>query len=199
MRDWADPDEWIGAGPLPVEGWALEAVHTPGHTKGHLVFHDAWRRLLFTGDHVLPTITPSIGFELGEWDLPLKHYLASLELLLHRADGMLLPAHGRPTASVHERVRALVEHHRARFDNVLAALASAGATVVAREIAERLRWTRREVHFAELDDFNRMIAICETLAHLDVLVDRGDVTSVMVGEVERFAARTAGTAAGLGR
>ena len=45
----------------------LEAVATPGHTKGHLVFHDLDAGLLFSGDHVLPTISPSIGFELGEW------------------------------------------------------------------------------------------------------------------------------------
>jgi glyoxylase-like metal-dependent hydrolase (beta-lactamase superfamily II) len=188
VRDWADPDQWLGAGPLGIDGWDLEAVHTPGHTKGHLVFHDPVRQLLFSGDHVLPTITPSIGFELGEWDLPLKRYLTSLELLLHRDDAMLLPAHGYPTESVHERVRTLLEHHRARFDSVLAAIGGAGGPAVAREVAERLRWTRREVPFADLDAFNRMIAICETIAHLDVLVDRGDVRSELHGDIERFAA-----------
>ena len=36
---------------------------TPGHTRGHFVFADRAAGLLFAGDHVLPTITPSIGFE----------------------------------------------------------------------------------------------------------------------------------------
>ena len=34
--------------------------------------------LMFTGDHVLPTITPSIGFELSDWGRPLANYLESL-------------------------------------------------------------------------------------------------------------------------
>ena len=40
----------------------IDAVHTPGHTPGHYVFADRADGLLFAGDHVLPTITPSIGF-----------------------------------------------------------------------------------------------------------------------------------------
>ena len=43
-----------------------------------------------------------------------------------------------------------------------------GATVAA-----ELLWTRRGRTFASLDPFNQMIAICETMAHLDVLADRG--------------------------
>ena len=35
----------------------------PGHTSGHVVFHDAANAALFAGDHVLPRITPSIGIE----------------------------------------------------------------------------------------------------------------------------------------
>jgi glyoxylase-like metal-dependent hydrolase (beta-lactamase superfamily II) len=186
VADWADPDTWLDEGPLDVDGWQLEAVHTPGHTKGHLVLQDRARGLLFSGDHVLPTITPSIGFELGEWDLPLKQYIASLELLLDRADATLCPAHGYPAKSVHERVRALLTHHRLRFDQVLAALDADGGGVVACEVAEQLLWTRREIPFAELNAFNRMIAICETIAHLDVLVDRGLVAVDQDGGVHRF-------------
>jgi len=42
---------------------ALDVVPTPGHTQGHAVFVDPAARLLFAGDHVLPSITPSVGFE----------------------------------------------------------------------------------------------------------------------------------------
>jgi glyoxylase-like metal-dependent hydrolase (beta-lactamase superfamily II) len=186
LDDWADPDNWLDPGPLAIGGRRLEAVHTPGHTKGHLVLVDRERGLLFSGDHVLPTITPSIGFELGEWDLPLEHYLASLELLLGRDDARLMPAHGHPTDSVHARVRALLDHHRLRFQQVLAVVDQAAGGVVAREVAERLLWTRREVPFADLDPFNRMIAICETIAHLDALVARGSVAATSDGGVDRF-------------
>ncbi len=50
-------------------------IETPGHTRGHVVFSDPASRLLFTGDHVLPTITPSIGFEPVATDNPLGDFL----------------------------------------------------------------------------------------------------------------------------
>lgn len=186
VADWADPDSWVGSGPIDLGGRVLEAVPTPGHTKGHVVYHDLDHGLLFSGDHVLPTITPSIGFELGEWDLPLDRFLGSLELLLERPDARLMPAHGYPGDSVHVRVEALLEHHRVRFDEVSAAVKDAGGAATGVEVAERLLWTRRATPFADLDDFNRMIAVCETIAHLDVLVHRGAATSVVRAGVEHF-------------
>ena len=186
VDDWADPDAWVDAGTLDLGGRLLEAVPTPGHTKGHVVYHDHEHGLLFSGDHVLPTITPSIGFELGEWDLPLGHFLDSLELLLGRPDARLMPAHGFPADSVHERVEASLEHHRVRFDEVRLALDEHGRPATALEVAQRLRWTRRHTPFADLDDFNQMIAVCETIAHLDVLVHRGAIDSGRAGVVEVF-------------
>ena len=40
-------------------------------------------------------------------------------------------------------------------------------------MAHKLTWTRREVPLTDLDDFNQMLAVNETGAHLDVLVARG--------------------------
>ena len=75
---WESPDEWLTAGPIPLDGRTLEAVETPGHTAGHLVFYDVAGGLLFAGDHVLPTITPSIGFEPVLSQNPLGAFLQSL-------------------------------------------------------------------------------------------------------------------------
>ncbi len=188
VADWADPDSWVEGGPIDLGGRVLEAVPTPGHTKGHVVYHDLDHGLLFSGDHVLPTITPSIGFELGDWDLPLGRFLGSLELLLAGPDARLMPAHGYPGDSVHERVEALLEHHRVRFDEVQDAVRACGGSATALEVAERLLWTRRRTPFVDLDDFNRMIAVCETIAHLDVLVDRDELDSQRADTVEVFRA-----------
>nr|GLK41055.1 hypothetical protein GCM10017611_79300 [Rhodococcus wratislaviensis] len=65
-------------GKIAADGRSLEAIHTPGHTKGHYVFDDSESKLLFSGDHILPHITPSIGFELGPWGMPLGDYVNSL-------------------------------------------------------------------------------------------------------------------------
>jgi hypothetical protein len=38
-----------------------------------------------------------------------------------------------------------------------------------------LRWTSRDRSLAELDTFNQMLAVNETVAHLDVLASQGQV------------------------
>ena len=48
---------------IELKSRTLRVVPTPGHTQGHVVFTDSASGLLFAGDHVLPHITPSIGFE----------------------------------------------------------------------------------------------------------------------------------------
>jgi glyoxylase-like metal-dependent hydrolase (beta-lactamase superfamily II) len=176
-ESWEKPDSWLEPGEYAVGGRVLEAVATPGHTRGHLVFHDLAGGMLFAGDHLLPTISPSIGFELGEWDHPLASYLSSLELMLARPDAILLPAHGGPGPSAHARATELLEHHEVRLAESVQALDRLGPTT-ASEVAQVLGWTRRGRAYADLDDFNRMIATCETIAHLDVLVLRGQATVV---------------------
>ncbi|OAH63943.1 MBL fold metallo-hydrolase [Dietzia cinnamea] len=173
-RDWELPDEWTDEGPVVIGGRPMTATVTAGHTKGHLVFDDPGSGVTFTGDHVLPRISPSIGFELGGWDNPLGAYLGSLEAMLDRPDSLMLPAHGAVGGSVHARVRELLAHHDARLDATRRAVASSpGATGL--QVAQALPWTRRERAFTSLDDFNQMIAVCETMAHLDVLLERGEV------------------------
>jgi glyoxylase-like metal-dependent hydrolase (beta-lactamase superfamily II) len=179
-RDWESPDDWLEAGPVPLPGGrVLETVPTPGHTAGHVVFHDLAGGLLFAGDHVLPSITPSIGFEPVLQDLPLAAFLRSLALVRSRPDARLLPAHGAVTDSVHARVDELVAHHDRRLQEVLAA--GEGTPY---DTARALRWTRHGRTLDELDGFNQMLAIFETAAHLDLLVaqdrlvrEERDVTS----------------------
>lgn len=174
--DWERPDCLLEVGPLDIGGLDAEAVATPGHTRGHTVYRAAGAGVAFTGDHVLPTITPSIGFEPGGWDFPLRRFLESLELMLGLPDTRMLPAHGWATDSVHERCHDLLQHHKHRFGQIVAALEGAGSST-ALAVAQRLPWTRRDRRFAELDPFNQMIAVCETLAHLDVLADRGVIAT----------------------
>lgn len=182
--NWAAPDEWLHAGELEVGDRTLRVIPTPGHTKGHVVFLDERARLLFAGDHVLPHITPSIGFELGEQGSPLVDYLRSLRLMTTFADARLLPAHGPVAGSTHARVADLLAHHDIRLAEAVDALGE--EELDAHAVARRLTWTRRRVGFADLDDFNRMLAINETAAHLQVLVRTGRAGVVTDGGVDRY-------------
>lgn len=182
--EWALPDDWLTEGTMPVGERTLEIVETPGHTRGHVVFHDVAHTLLFAGDHVLPTITPSIGFEPVLSPDPLGDFLGSLAKVRARPDATLLPAHGPVTESVHARVDQLVAHHGARLDEVEKAVRAGASTAF--DAARELRWTRRESQVEDLDPFNQMLAIAETAAHLELLVAQGRVTAETTDDVRRY-------------
>lgn len=171
-EDWADPDEWIDApADISLTSGTWQAYPTPGHTRGHVVFVDAGRDVMFAGDHVLPRITPSIGFESNTARMPLRDYLDSLALVRALPDRRLLPAHGPVAPSVHTRVDELIEHHDTRLARIQDAIGKQPGT--AAEVARRLLWTRRDRTFGELDLLSQCLAVTETLAHLDVLVATG--------------------------
>jgi glyoxylase-like metal-dependent hydrolase (beta-lactamase superfamily II) len=190
-RGYEQPDEWLdGTTDIPLESRVLRAVPTPGHTNGHVVYVDAESSLLFAGDHVLPHITPSIGFEPERAALPLGDYLDSLRLMRSYPDMRLLPAHGPVTPSVHARVDELVAHHEDRLGATLEAVH--GGAVTTHEVARELGWTSRQRRFDDLSLFDRVLATGETGAHLDVLVVRGELeSSVVDGVVEYSAVRRA--------
>jgi glyoxylase-like metal-dependent hydrolase (beta-lactamase superfamily II) len=172
---WRYPDSWLdGDIELQVGRRTLDAVHTPGHTPGHYVFADRADGLLFAGDHVLPTITPSIGFSFPPTPQPLGDFMSSLTKVRALADLQVLPAHGPVAPSSHARVDELLGHHDQRLELCLAALADGPAD--AATVAVHLPWTRHQHEYAELDVFNRGMAAMETKAHLDLLVARGQAT-----------------------
>ncbi|WP_238006502.1 MBL fold metallo-hydrolase [Dactylosporangium sp. AC04546] len=182
--DWAAPDDWLaGATDVVLPTRTLRVVATPGHTRGHVVFIDRDAQLMFAGDHVLPHITPSIGFEAVPAALPLGNYLDSLRLVRSLPDQRLLPAHGPVGPSVHTRVDELLHHHAERLDHACTVVQD-GAT--AYEAARRLTWTRRQRSFTDLDLFNQMLAVTETAAHLDVLVVQGRLKATDADGVRRY-------------
>lgn len=184
--DWEDPDVWIDESTdVGLLDRPLRAVPTPGHTRGHLVYVDDAAGLMFAGDHVLPHITPSIGFEQAPSAAPLRDYLASLRLVRSMPDMRLLPAHGPVTDSVHRRVDELLDHHDRRLADTAEVVERGAAT--AYEAARALTWTRRERAFADLDPFNQMMAVLETAAHLDVLALRGRLRREDVDGVVHYA------------
>lgn len=169
---WGEPDRWLDDGDtVAVAARPLEVRATPGHTRGHVVLRDVRGGLLFSGDHVLPHITPSIGYERAPEPAPLRSYLASLRLVRDLPEAFLLPAHGRVTSSVHTRVDELLEHHERRlaaaFDQVR------GGAGTAFEVAAALPWTRRNRRIDQMETEHAALAVLEIAAHLDVLVKNG--------------------------
>jgi glyoxylase-like metal-dependent hydrolase (beta-lactamase superfamily II) len=186
LSDWEYPDRWLDDGiDVPLDTRTLRVIATPGHTIGHVVFHDSEAGALFAGDHVLPHITPSIGVQIVQPESPLRDYLASLRLVLALPDARLLPAHGPVTDSTHARVEELLTHHEERLTAIAETVTNGASTGF--EVAQQLGWTRRLRRLDELDLFNQVLAVRETVAHLDVLVERGWLTRTEQDGVTHYA------------
>jgi glyoxylase-like metal-dependent hydrolase (beta-lactamase superfamily II) len=171
IASWDRPTQLVDDGQrLRVGALDLEVIETPGDTRGHVMYLDHASRLLFAGDHVLPHITPSLGFEPFEDGRALKRYLASLERVRDLDVSLVLPGHGSPFEDFRGRVDELLAHHQSRLDDCVGGLRDGWATTL--EVARGLRWTGRGRAFSELDTLNQMLAVQETATHLELLAER---------------------------
>lgn len=166
------PDRLIEDGErLDLPGWDLRAIHTPGHSPGHLCFHEPGRRVLLSGDHVLPRITPNVGVHAQSGGNPLAEFLDSLArvaALDSRVDEVL-PAHEYRFAGITARAEALMGHHSERLDEIVRAADTPTTTWT---LTAALSWSRP---WEEVSGFMRRAAVAETLAHLVLLEQRGRV------------------------
>lgn len=167
---------------LDVPGWSLRAVVTPGHTPGHLCLYETGHRLLFTGDHVLPRITPAVGSHPAEAGDPLGDFLDSLARVARLPVRQVLPGHGHRFEDLPGRVGDLVRHHERRLAEVEDVVrAVPGCT--AWSVTQRLSWSRPLTRFG-----GAMIrgAVGETMAHLEHLNRRHRLRLETDGDVERW-------------
>jgi len=165
----ARPDTEIEHGSRPLgTGTGLRAVWTPGHTPGHLCFYDEERNVLLTGDHVLPRISPHIGFPPGTEGNPLGDYLASLRALARYSPAEVLPAHEYRFDDLAGRIDALLRHHQRRLAEIEHVVAcDPGLSTWA--VAAALTWSRG---WENTRGGARYSAVSETYAHLVHLLAR---------------------------
>jgi glyoxylase-like metal-dependent hydrolase (beta-lactamase superfamily II) len=169
------PDRLIEDGEDPkIPGWDLTAIWTPGHSPGHLCFWEGGNRLMLTGDHVLPRITPNIPFHPQAGADPLGDYLRSLERVGAYDAAEVLPAHEHRFVGLDQRVAELIAHHEHRFAEVVQAIQDGLTT--AWEIASRMQWSRS---WDRIEGFMRRAAVGEAMAHLRALEQRGVIHEVM--------------------
>ena len=161
--------ELTGDAPLDIPGWDLRAVWTPGHTAGHLCFADDTAGIVFTGDHLLPRISPNISTNPMQTDSPLADYLISLANTEKMRDHEALPSHEYRFRGLSDRVTGLLTHHEERLDEI-ASTVTRYPESTAWEITRSVTWSRP---FEELSLTLSRLALRETHAHLVVLQERG--------------------------
>ena len=184
VRKWVSlvkPDVLLEDGDKPeVPGWDLQAIWTPGHSPGHLCFWEPRHRLMLTGDHVLPRITPNIGLHPQSGDDPLGSFLVSLDKLTPYESDEVLPAHEHRFVGLQARLAELTEHHEQRFDEVVGAIRAGYDT--AWEVAAHMQWSRS---WDRIEGFMRRMAVSEAMAHIRALERRG-VLRAIPGEPVRY-------------
>jgi len=160
---WVTPVTGVADGELlDLPGWSVRAVWTPGHTQGHLCLHDSDNRLLFSGDHVLPRITPGVGVHPAEETDALGDFLASLDKVAALDVDLVLPGHENRFTGLRERTGALTAHHADRLEEVESVVRTAPG-LSCWEVTQRIGWSRPLERFGP-----PMVraAVAETMSHL---------------------------------
>jgi glyoxylase-like metal-dependent hydrolase (beta-lactamase superfamily II) len=151
---------------LKIGDFDLQVIWTPGHAPGHIYLYEPNRKLLMSGDHILPTITPNVSRHAQASGNPLSDYIKSLEKVEHLDVEILLPAHEFDTRDLKGRVAEIRRHHEERLSEMEQCVGD-GAT--AWEIAGRVKWTTGML--ADFEPFMQRAAVGETLAHLEYLYE----------------------------
>ncbi|MDJ0631211.1 MAG: MBL fold metallo-hydrolase [Rhodobacter sp.] len=110
---------------VEANGWALQALWTPGHFGNHLAF--AWRDVVFTGDQILGWASTMISPPDGD----LGAFMASTEALADRNTRIFYPGHGAPVPDPSARANWLLDHRRRREAEIADRLSTQGITIAA--------------------------------------------------------------------
>lgn len=143
------------------DGWAIRAVHTPGHAANHVAFALEDTGILFSADHVMAWSTTIVAPPDGA----MSDFMASLDKLIGREDRLLLPGHGGPVTDPAPFLRGLRTHRKMRERAIVERLKS-GDRTVPEMVAVIYRSTDPRLHGA---------AGLSVLAHLEDLAGRGIV------------------------
>jgi glyoxylase-like metal-dependent hydrolase (beta-lactamase superfamily II)/8-oxo-dGTP pyrophosphatase MutT (NUDIX family) len=149
-------------------GWRLRALHTPGHTRGHLCFYEEITGAIMTGDLVVGIGTVVIDPPEGN----MRQYFDSLDRLLALPKlSSLFPAHGPAIGSAREKLEEYVEHRRMREGKILAAVMQ-GASHPGEIV---------ELAYTDVNPAMYGLAERSTVAHLEKLEEEGRVSRVNGG------------------
>ena len=154
-------------------GEGITVIHTPGHCPGHicLLVDD----VLFAGDHILSRITPHLSPQSITHFCGVDHYMESLAKLKSTAGvSLTLPAHQDPITDLPGRIAEIEAFHGERLSKVL----------------ELCREPKSISHisielFGELREYNIILALEETGAHVEYLYEHGKLGVANLDEIKR--------------
>jgi len=156
------------------KGGELKVLHMPGHAVGHICLYDQGEKNLFSGDFLLPHITPNPIVELdperpGQRARTLRQYLSGLEKLEKMAITRVWPGHGEVIDNFRDVIDKTRRHHIQRLNAVYDIINSNKGPKTIYETALIL--------YPGIKGFDILLGLSETVAHLDYLCDEGKVVT----------------------
>jgi ribonuclease/clavin/mitogillin len=139
---------------------SLRALHTPGHARGHLCFHDERTGTLISGDNIVGL--GSVLIEPTEGNM--REYLDSLRRMRALLNlSVIFGGHGPAIANPYTKLDQYISHRLEREQNILQAIRE-GATTAQAIVARVYTDVSLKAH---------AMAEQAVLAHLEKLIDEG--------------------------
>ncbi|MEW6079032.1 MAG: MBL fold metallo-hydrolase [Thermodesulfobacteriota bacterium] len=166
---------------ITMGDYDCRVIETPGHTTDSICLYVEQDNVLFSGDHILPHITPN-AFVMLEEGRPLptrlsqKEFYESVDKVNRLAPCLVFPAHGRPMEDLAAVTRMYAENFSQR-ENLILGIITGGESVVyriARKLFPRLNTARLPLEI--------FLAVSEVYTHIQMLEFRGIVATRVEGD-----------------
>lgn len=153
-----------------VGAYSWRVIIGQGHSVEHACLFCEELNVLISGDQLLPTISSNVSVYPTEPQAnPLSDWLRSLRMLADvlPTDVLVLPAHGKPFQGAAIRARQLIDEHLESLDKLRALCSNPIRAIDAFPVLFR----------SEISDSNLIMAAGESVAHLNYLLDLGEITT----------------------
>jgi glyoxylase-like metal-dependent hydrolase (beta-lactamase superfamily II) len=146
---------------------ALRTIWVPGHSLGSCCFVCETYRVVFSGDHILGTISsnPSLDYDISE-QISMVRYMKSLRRMETLSGYTALPGHRDPILDLASRVSELQSEYDMKLSQMRSYLSSQPRT---------LYWLSRK-QFGDYDAGSMVLALAETYDLLRILESRGEAS-----------------------
>ncbi len=141
----------------------LQAMHTPGHARGHLCFYEQCTGTLISGDNIVGL--GSVLIDLPEGNM--RDYLNSLQRMRELPDlSVIFGGHGPAMGNPYEKIDEYVSHRLERERNILKAIFEGASTP--KEIVALV--------YTDVSPKAHAMAERSVLAHVEKLIEDGAIS-----------------------
>ena len=167
---------------VAINGFDLKVIHTPGHCPEEVVFWQSQSRQMFSGDHLLPNVTPVCLLDIpespkGKRSHALSQYYRSADKVIPYDIAQIYPSHG----DVFQDHRELIAGYKLSTERRLLKISKIlqlHGMLTPLEVGQYL--------FPKVWEAQLYAVISEVMGHLDLLLDEGFVMTREEGGVVHY-------------